>query len=138
MDRTQACGACNAGSIPAECTIIKFYMKKYLLEHISLMEKVLASEKNIDKLSDWLVYNRVQISFLQHERLIHLLVTFFFGLLLIIVLLVNIFYFNIYFVIVGILLIILLIFYLWHYYILENGVQKLYRLDQELDKLCHT
>lgn len=112
-------------------------MKKYLQEHIKLMEKVLANEKSVAKLSDWLIYNRVQINFLQHERLIHLLVTFFFALLMVIVMFANYLYFDFYLIAVGVILFVLLVCYLWHYYTLENGVQKLYRLDQELDKLCH-
>jgi len=111
-------------------------MEKYLLEHISLMEKILAGEKNTDKLIDWLAYNRVQINFLQHERLIHLLVTLFVALFLIIIMLASLFYPSIYFFMIGGTLLILLVFYLKHYYALENGVQKLYRLDREIEKHC--
>jgi len=111
-------------------------MEKYLLEHISLMEKILASEKNTDKLTKWLAYNRVQINFLQHERLIHLLVTLFCILFFVIIFLASIFYPSIYFFIADSLLLILVIFYLKHYYVLENGVQKLYKLDQEIEKYC--
>jgi len=109
-------------------------MEKYLRQHINLMEKVLASEKDVDKLADWLAYNRVQIGFLQHERLIHLLVTLFVALFLVIIILASLFYPSIYFFIAGSALLILLVFYLKHYYALENGVQKLYRLDREIEK----
>lgn len=109
-------------------------MEKYLRQHISLLEKILASEKNVGKLADWLAYNRVQIGFLQHERLVHLLVTLFMALFLIIIILVGLFYPSIYFLITGSILLILLVFYLRHYYALENGVQKLYRLDREIEK----
>ena len=63
----------------------------------------------------------IQISFFQHERLVHLIVTVIFALLTMLA-------------IVGtlIFLLILLIPYIRHYYILENGVQKLY---QYYDKL---
>ncbi|MFA5359864.1 MAG: hypothetical protein WC349_02820 [Patescibacteria group bacterium] len=111
-------------------------MEKYLLEHISLMEKILASEKNTDKLIKWLAYNRVQINFLQHERLIHLLVTLFCILFFVIIFLASIFYPSIYFFIADSLLLILVIFYLKHYYVLENGVQRLYLLDREIEKHC--
>jgi hypothetical protein len=113
-------------------------MEKYLLEHINLMGKILASEKNPNKLMAWLAYNRVQIGFLQHERLIHLLVTLFVALFLMIIILASLFYPSIYFFITGSMLLILLVFYLRHYYALENGVQKLYRLDQELEKRCRS
>ena len=104
------------------------------MEHIGLMEKVLASEKHAGKLADWLAYNRVQIGFLQHERLIHLLVTLFVALFLIIIILASLFYPSLYFLMAGGVLLILLVFYLKHYYALENGVQKLYRLDREIER----
>jgi CBS domain containing-hemolysin-like protein len=113
-------------------------MEKYLLEHIKLMEEVLSSGRNTAKLANWLTYNRVQIGFLQHERLIHLLVTLFCALVLVILLLASIFYYSICLLIADSLLAILVIFYLRHYYVLENGVQKLYRLDQQLEKQCST
>jgi len=109
-------------------------MEKYLQQHITLMEKILAGEKDVDKLTDWLAYNRVQIGFLQHERFIHLLVTLFVALFLVIIILASLFYASIYFFIVGSILLILLVFYLKHYYALENGVQKLYQLDREIEK----
>lgn len=110
-------------------------MEKYLRQHLNLTEKVL-SDGQTDELKNWLVYNRVQISFLQHERLAHLLVTLFIALFLLIIFLAGLFYASGYFILMEILLAVLLIFYLKHYYILENGVQRLYRLDRELEKRC--
>ena len=109
-------------------------MESYLRQHLSSMEKILANEKDSAKLKDWLAYNRVQIGFLQHERLIHLLITLFFAAFLIIIILASLFYYSIYLFTVGGILLILLAFYLKHYYVLENGVQRLYRLDQEMEK----
>jgi len=34
----------------------------------------------------------------------------------------------------GAILAVLLIFYIWHYFFLENGVQKLYRLSEEIEE----
>lgn len=74
-----------------------------------------------------------KIGFMQHERLIHLMVTILFALLLFLCLIA-------YFVseingllAASILMLILLIPYIAHYYFLENGVQKLYKL---YDKVC--
>lgn len=74
------------------------------------------------------------ISFFQHERLIHLLVTLSFALLTVMgvigcCLIQNVFIF----VLTG-LFVILLVPYIRHYYILENGVQKLYKYYDRLKK----
>lgn len=79
----------------------------------------------------------VRIGFLQHERLIHYLVTMTFAIITFLAVLA--------FVICGhigssapelvpliVLLLVLLVPYIRHYYILENGVQKLYSLYDEL------
>ena len=52
-------------------------MKKYLIDHINKMESILKeSSENVD-LSKIKKEHLVQIQFLQHERLIHFLVTFY-------------------------------------------------------------
>ena len=66
----------------------------------------------------------IQIQFFQHERLIHLIVTALFALLTILSLFAS-------------LLLpkqpVLLIPYIFHYYRLENGVQKLYEYYDKLN-----
>jgi len=74
----------------------------------------------------------IQISFFQHERLIHLIVTVTFALLTVLTFFCTFFYQNIGLYLLLLLLLVLLIPYIRHYYILENGVQKLY---QYYDKL---
>jgi len=74
----------------------------------------------------------VQISFFQHERLIHLLVTILFSILSVASIFYTISTNNIAIFILTILLLILLIPYIKHYYLLENGVQKMY---DQYDKL---
>ncbi len=73
-----------------------------------------------------------EISFWQHERLIHLLVTILFALLTMAVLLTSLFYPSWGLLALFVMLLILLIPYIRHYYILENGVQKLYTLYEEI------
>lgn len=68
----------------------------------------------------------VQIQFFQHERLIHLIVTVLFALLTVITLLANLFLTEPLILILSLLFLVLLIPYIKHYYLLENGVQKLY------------
>ncbi len=74
----------------------------------------------------------VQIGFLQHERLIHLIVTMTFAVLAMIVMLGLIFRFQFGLFILFLLLLVLLIPYVRHYYILENGVQELYTIYDKI------
>lgn len=109
-------------------------MKKCLKEHIILIENTLIKEKgnfNWNALSD---FNQKQIRIFQHERLVHLLITLFFGLIFFGSIVVELFLLNVGLLIISIILLIMLPFYVWHYFVLENGVQKLYQLDKKIDK----
>jgi len=78
---------------------------------------------------------RDRISFFQHERLIHLLVTMLFAVLTfggICALLITELW---YLVLIDFLFLVLLVPYVVHYFNLENGVQKLYGLYDELQKI---
>ena len=99
------------------------------------MEKrILNYRKYIDELLmrsdlDWEAVIRehlIQISFFQHERLIHLIVTITFAILEVIVIGLCVVSFTPGVGLLAIALLILLIPYVRHYYILENEVQKMY------------
>jgi hypothetical protein len=64
-----------------------------------------------------------QISFLQHERLIHLLVTLFFGGASIFTGWISLNSINLYFLIIFFAILITELFYIFHYYYLENTCQ---------------
>lgn len=68
----------------------------------------------------------VQIGFFQHERLVHLIVTVTFALLTMLGILGCVLSPELMLFVLVLLLLILLVPYIRHYYILENGVQKLY------------
>lgn len=68
----------------------------------------------------------IQISFFQHERLIHLIVTVTFALLEVVVIGLSVVSFTLGVGLLAIALLILLVPYIRHYYILENEVQKMY------------
>lgn len=74
----------------------------------------------------------VQISFFQHERLIHLLVTLAFALFTLVTLFVCCFIRLLPIYLLMTLFLALLIPYIRHYFILENGVQKLYQYHDGL------
>lgn len=66
------------------------------------------------------------IIFFQHERLVHLIVTFFVGIAMVLFFIGFIITENIYVFILFSILLCLFIPYIFHYYYLENNVQKLY------------
>lgn len=67
-----------------------------------------------------------QISFFQHERLIHLIVTVTFALLEMLAILLNVITDSLFSLLLPVVILILLVPYIRHYYILENEVQKMY------------
>jgi hypothetical protein len=108
---------------------MKNRMKHYLSYYEELTQKNLSPEEQAEECRLLLI----QIRFFQHERLIHLIVTVLFALLTVITLLANLFLTEPLLLILSLLFLVLLIPYIKHYYLLENGVQKLYTY---YDKLC--
>jgi hypothetical protein len=78
---------------------------------------------------------RVQISFMQHERLIHFLVTMLFALLFMLDLGFYLYFQNIGLLLLDLLFLALLIPYILHYYFLENTTQKMYILYNRIAAL---
>ncbi|MCM1144551.1 MAG: hypothetical protein NC318_00975 [Blautia sp.] len=76
----------------------------------------------------------IQIQFFQHERLIHLIVTVTFALLTMAAVLGTLFVPQPALFALVLMLFVLLVPYIRHYYILENGVQKLYQYYDKLAK----
>ncbi|MCI7767896.1 MAG: hypothetical protein MSJ26_07975 [Oscillospiraceae bacterium] len=101
-------------------------MGNYIKTYMRSVEAALENES-----TDWEALKRehlVQIEFIQHERLIHLLVTIMCCLLLFIGLCVFFISGITPFLIIDGLLLILVFGYLIYYYYIENSTQKLYRL----------
>lgn len=97
-------------------------LKNYLKYMEEISKKTLSEEERVSLREELLV----QIGFFQHERLVHLIVTMTFALLTMLSL-IGCFLADVPSMLVLLLLfLVLLIPYIRHYYILENGVQKLY------------
>lgn len=77
----------------------------------------------------------IQIGFFAHERLVHLIVTVTFAILTIVAVVGFLICEKTGLIGLIVLLLVLLVPYIRHYYILENGVQKLYTFYDELQKL---
>lgn len=104
-------------------------MKKYLKNIIEKYENILKKEKINKNECDELFR---QISFMQHERLIHFLVTMLFVIVFFIVFSGIVCFGKIILIPVAVLVLALIIPYIAHYYFLENGVQKLYEIYSEM------
>jgi hypothetical protein len=70
-----------------------------------------------------------------HERLIHLLVTFFFAFLFVVAIVGTLILPDIPLYVLDGILLITLLFYIRHYYFLENHTQKLYIVTERLFRL---
>lgn len=107
-------------------------MKKRLLDYIAHLENFLSgsfsAERGEAALSDLVT----QIRFFQHERMAHLLVTLFFAGLFVFSILFFHAFPSIPVLLLSLLSLCLLVPYIRHYYILENGTQRLYALYDAL------
>ena len=100
-------------------------MKKQINEYINeVEEKINRKEITKEYKNDMLNY----ISFYQHERLIHLIVTAFVGICAVLFFLAMIYFEKLTLIIIFTILLLLFIPYIIHYYFLENSIQKLYIL----------
>lgn len=79
----------------------------------------------------------VQISFFQHERLIHLIVTVLFGLATVITIPACLITTELALLVLGGLFLCLLFPYIIHYFHLENGVQQLYLYYGRLELIAN-
>ena len=101
-------------------------MRENLKEYNAYLDEII-EKKEIKNKEDLLDEVLTQIKFFQHERLVHLIVTFFEGigtvLFLGFALLTN----NVGMYLLFFLGILLFFPYILHYYYLENGTQRLYK-----------
>ena len=113
-------------------------MKKRMLKYLAFMdgiiEKLDAGEE--EKLDEVMKNHMVQIGFFMHERLIHLIVTVLFAIGTFMTIFTYLMVDNLGLLFLTLLLIVLLAPYIKHYYLLENGVQKMYRqYDRLLEEM---
>jgi len=109
-------------------------MIAYMKDHESYVQEVLEKNPDGEKLKELLAYHDKQIQWLQHERLVHLIVMLFvclFTLLIFGFAMVNV---SMPFILLFAIFLILSIAYLIHYFRLENGVQKWYLISNQIRK----
>ncbi len=109
-------------------------MKKRILRHLAFMDKYLENMPNETKenLDKTMKKHMTEIYFFMHERFIHLVVTVLFALGTFMTIFTYLLSENVGLLALALLMIILLVPYVNHYYLLENGVQKMYVQYDEL------
>ena len=108
-------------------------MRKYLTEYLIYIENRLESCQS-DELEAILREHLDKIQFMQHERLIHFLVTMLFAFMFFMSMGIFIMSENISLVLLMISILGLIVPYIRHYYFLENNVQKMYYIYDEILK----
>ena len=110
-------------------------MTEYLTNYMNLVEKRLEEASDAGELGRIMAEHKDKIAFMQHERIVHFLVTMMFALVLAIFMLALLLTQNLAMLILVTIILVLLAFYIKHYYFLENTVQKMYKVyDQILEK----
>jgi hypothetical protein len=112
-------------------------LKKRIQSHIKYIDEILTGNTGIEINEILLKRHLREIDFFMHERLIHLIVTVVFALLTLISLSVFIVAQNMGILLLTGLFFILLVPYIFHYYILENGVQKMYEQYDKMFKIIY-
>lgn len=110
-------------------------MTEYLTNYMSETEQRLNKCGSLNDIERLLAEHKDKIAFMQHERIVHFLVTMMFAIVLSIFICTLIFSGNFALLLLVTIILVLLAFYIKHYYFLENTVQKMYRLyDRILEK----
>lgn len=100
-----------------------------MTEFMKIHNQFLKGDDLNDK--DFLSYHLKQIGFLQHERLVHLIVMLFVIFVVLFFFVLFILLKNILFLVLFAILLILTLFYVFHYFKLENTVMEWYFIYNE-------
>ena len=110
-------------------------MANYAVQYVKKMDEYLNETHTQEDVAEVTKDHLIKIQFFQHERFVHLIVTVLFALLDMITISVSFFCPNIIINILVILFTVLLVPYIFHYYFLENSVQKMYKQYDSLRKM---
>jgi hypothetical protein len=107
-------------------------MIDYMKKHESYVQDMLAKNPDEEKLRELLVYHNKQIQWMQHERLVHLIVMLFICLFTLLIFGFAMIATSAPSIILFVILLVLSVAYIFHYYRLENGVQKWYLISNQI------
>jgi Ca2+/Na+ antiporter len=103
-------------------------MLKFLKEQENYIIRTLNSKNDPADLAAMLKDQKAKTRFIQHERLVHLLVTLAFGLFFLLSVFVTLAYEKLEILPLDLLFLLLLVPYIVYYYKLEKGVHRMYEL----------
>ena len=109
-------------------------MWQYLKLHEAHVRRMLDRDLERERLVDLRRFHRRQIALMQHERLVHLLVTLFCALFLLLAMGFAAVTASLPAGAMALLLLVLVSAYIVHYFRLENGIQRWYHLDNRIGK----
>ena len=111
-------------------------MKKRITTYMDYVDGILQDQEQKHDYHKIREEHKIQLGFFMHERLVHLLVTLTFALLAFGVFFVLYMKFAPELLLLFLAVMVLLVPYVMHYFLLENGVQKMYRQYDALTKMC--
>ncbi len=107
-------------------------MIDYILRHEAYVRDVLAGHSEKETLAELQAYHDKQISWVQQERLAHLITMMFVCLFFLLAFGWTLIHFTAPYILLTALLLILSAAYILHYYRLENSVQRWYSLSAQI------
>ena len=114
-------------------------MKKYIQSYMDKVQGFMdldMKDADIEKIREVLSEFEIKITYFQHERLIHLIVTVLFAILEVISIALILTNPSAPAIILSALFLVLVVPYVMHYYFLENSVQHMYKMrDQILEAI---
>lgn len=110
-------------------------MTEYLTNYMNTISERLDNCRTKKELNSILSQHMDKIAFMQHERIVHFLVTMLFAIVLSIFMVGMLLTENIMLLVLVTIIIVLLAFYIKHYYFLENTVQKMYKVYDRILKM---
>jgi protein-S-isoprenylcysteine O-methyltransferase Ste14 len=107
-------------------------MIDYMKKHENHVKEMLEKKLDEKELREILAYHDKQIQWMQHERLVHLIVMLFVCLFTLLSFGLSIIRTSTPSIILSVLLLVLSVAYIIHYFRLENGVQKWYMISNQI------
>lgn len=110
-------------------------MTKQIRAYLEVLERFFSEERSEEELLAMRRELLQRISFYQHERIVHLIVTMSFGVFFMLSLIIYLTRGGVGIMILTLLFLVMLAAYIKHYYFLENSVQKMYLFYYKTEKL---
>ena len=109
-------------------------MTEYLTNYMNYIQQRIDNCSDADELAEIMREHKDKIAFMQHERIVHFLVTMLFTFILVVFFAVLLFKVNLGVLALVTIVLVLLGFYIKHYYFLENTVQKMYKVYDSIQE----